>query len=95
MTRQLVENWRELRTFVLVAIGDTVFSSLVSLHLLTVLLLQPTLGRLVVVIVFFCSLEVLSDTRDGGSATFFRSVVAWRQVSQSGSRRKQLQQLRR
>ena len=68
-------------------------SSLVSFHLLAILLLQPALGRLVVVIVFLCSLEVLSDARDGRSATFLGGVVAWRQVSQSGSRSEQLQQL--
>lgn len=89
-----MESWRELRTFVLVSICDAVLGSLISLHLLTVLLLQPTLCRLVVVIVFLCSLEVLSDTRDGGSATFFGSVVAWRQVSQSRPRGEQLQKLR-
>jgi hypothetical protein len=88
-----MDNWRSWRTFVLVALGDAVLSSLVSFHLLTVLFLQPALGRLVVVIVFLCSLEVLGDARDGRSATFLGGVVAWRQVSQSGSRSEQLQQL--
>jgi len=89
-----MESWRLWRTFVLVAISDAVLSSVVSFHLLTILLLQPALGRLIVVIVFFCGLKVLGDTRDGRSATFLGSVVAWRQVSQSGSRSEQLQQLR-
>lgn len=78
------------RTFVLVALSDAVLGSLVSLHLLTILLLEPTLGRDIAVIVFLCGLDVLSDTRDLGRAAVLGSVVAWRQVSQSGSGSEQL-----
>jgi hypothetical protein len=89
-----VENWRESRTFVLVAVSDAVLSSVVSLHLFTILPLQPALGGDVVVIVILCSLEVLGNTGDGRSATFLGGVVAWRQVSQSWSWSEKLQQLR-
>lgn len=78
------------RTFVLVALSDAVLGSLVSLHLLTVLLLEPTLGRDIAVIVFLRGLDVLSDTRDLGRAAVLGSVVAWRQVSQSRSGSEQL-----
>lgn len=88
-----MDNWRGKRTFVLVAFCDAVLSSVVSLHLFTILFLQPALGRDVTVVVFLCGLDILSDTRDGRSATVLGGVVAWRQVSQGRPRGEQLQQL--